>query len=67
MSLSEPMKAGMLVKVKGLGGIGTLGDNHHAVRGHSPETSGLLTQLKRQGTITLAALVYISFQQVQGS
>lgn len=33
--------------------------------GHPSEASGLLTQLKRQGVITLPRLVHISFQQVQ--
>lgn len=35
--------------------------------GHSLEASGLLTQMERQGTITLDELVRISFQQFQDS
>lgn len=31
--------------------------------GHSLEASGFLTQLERQGAITLDELVHISFQQ----
>lgn len=35
--------------------------------GYSPKASGSLTQLRRQGAISLAGLVHFSFQQVQSS
>lgn len=35
--------------------------------GHLSKACGYLTQLKRQGTVTLAGLVHIRFQQVQSS
>lgn len=54
--LSGPRKARMLVR--GKEGIQAMV--------HSSETFGVITQLKRQKTITLAGLVHTSLQQVQG-
>lgn len=35
--------------------------------GHLSKAYGYLTQLKRQGKVTLARMVHIGFQQVQSS